>query len=425
MKRMWFALLVMMFLASYAVAQSIYVFPADGFRYQQEEGEIVLTRTNLEQYSDLITQLGTTTDAVRASFDASRIAMEVIMPDGGQIAISTSPADADSDAVEMADLDETQKEALRQRFSDSGLYQDCVFSKNASDWIRMTSSAMYGSMPVWQLRYVTLHSGGYLILNSTIIGREPAGADDDAIEGMISRIKLLTPITQAQNSASPVPTAEPTPEPERRENEAMLVITEPAEAAFTGSRVVIRGKTEPNSTVFVTSDTMHTSVRSNKNGAFSVPLTIEEAGSVTFRLRVNPKDKEETIREITLTRVLTEREQLAAFKATQAQISYDELLGNAAAYIGTKFIFRGKVMDFTDLDGNPCALVCVSNPQTGTWKDPIYAMLSVEDAVNTGDVLTFYLIGTGITLPAPGTYTASGLETEVPVADVFYFTENR
>ena len=179
MKRMWFALLVMMFLASYAVAQSIYVFPADGFRYQQEEGEIVLTRTNLEQYSDLITQLGTTTDAVRASFDASRIAMEVIMPDGGQIAISTSPADADSDAVEMADLDETQQEALRQRFSDSGLYQDCVFSKNASDWIRMTSSAMYGSMPVWQLRYVTLHSGGYLILNSTIIGREPAGADDD------------------------------------------------------------------------------------------------------------------------------------------------------------------------------------------------------------------------------------------------------
>ena len=52
-------------------------------------------------------------------------------------------------------------------------------------------------------------------------------------------------------------------------------------------------------------------------------------------------------------------------------------------------------------------------------------MLSVEDAVNTGDVLTVYLIGTGITLPAPGTYTASGLETEVPVADVFYFTENR
>ena len=188
---------------------------------------------------------------------------------------------------------------------------------------------------------------------------------------------------------------------------------------------MVRGITEPNATVFVTSDNMHSSVKANKNGAFSVPLTIEKAGSEVFRLRVNPKDKDETIVEITLTRVLTEREQLAAFKATQAQIRYEDLLLDPTAFIGKNFIFRGKVMDFTDLDGQPCALVCVSNPQTGIWKDPIYAILKVNDDVNTGDVLTFYLVGTGITLPASGEYLESGVETEVPVASAFFYTANR
>ena len=426
MKRVWIVLLAMLTVLSSAVAQSIYVFPNDGFRYQQTEGETVLTRTNLEANKELIAQLGTTVDAVRASYDASGIVMEAITDQGSQIAISVSPAtQEDMPAGEMTDLSGTEKDMLLSRFSESGLYQDCGYAESLPDWIRTVSSAMYGSMPVWQLRYTTLHLGSFLTLNSTIVGREPTAEDDRLLVEMVLKIKLLSPLPQTEASPTPEVTVTPSPQPVQSENAAKLTITEPEEKTFTGSRIMVRGITEPNATVFVTSDNMHSSVKANKNGAFSVPLTIEKAGSEVFRLRVNPKDKDETIVEITLTRVLTEREQLAAFKATQAQIRYEDLLLDPTAFIGKNFIFRGKVMDFTDLDGQPCALVCVSNPQTGIWKDPIYAILKVNDDVNTGDVLTFYLVGTGITLPASGEYLESGVETEVPVASAFFYTANR
>lgn len=417
-------LAVLTFVSSAAAQSSIYVFPNDGFRFQQKEGETVLTRTNLETNSELISQLGTTVEAVRASYDATGIVMEVITAEGRQIAFSVSPADLKDTADEMADLKETGKNALLQRFSESGLYQDCGFAEGLPDWIRMMSSAMYGSMPVWQLRYTTLHLGRFLTVNSTAVGREPTAEDDELLVDLISRMKLLAPLPQ-QDSPSPEVTATPSPQPVQNENAAKLIITEPEDMTFTGSRVLVRGLTEPNATVFAASDSMHTSVKANKNGAFSVPITLEKAGSEVFRLRVNPKDKEETIVEITLTRVLTEREQLAAFKATQTQARYEDLLADPSAYIGKNFIFRGKVMGFTDLDGQPCALVCVSNPQTGIWRDPIYAVLKVDDEVNIGDVLTFYLVVTGITLPAPGEYLESGMETEVPVASVFHYTANR
>ena len=42
-----------------------------------------------------------------------------------------------------------------------------------------------------------------------------------------------------------------------------------------------------------------------------------------------------------------------------------------------------------------------------------------------GDVLTFYLVGEAITLPADGAYTKSGAEQDVPVASAVYVTKNK
>ena len=90
-----------------------------------------------------------------------------------------------------------------------------------------------------------------------------------------------------------------------------------------------------------------------------------------------------------------------------------------------RFILRGKVMEFTDYDGQPCALVCVSNPATGVWEDALYVVLSTADEVEQGGVYTFYLIGEAITLPADGAYTRSGTEQEVPVATAVYVTKKQ
>lgn len=80
-------------------------------------------------------------------------------------------------------------------------------------------------------------------------------------------------------------------------------------------------------------------------------------------------------------------------------LSYDDLAQDPAKYAGKRFILRGKVMDFTDYDGRPCALICVTNPSTGVWQDAMYVVLSTSDEVQAGDVLTFYLVGEAITLP--------------------------
>lgn len=55
-----------------ALAQTAtYVFPYEGFRYTQREDETVLTQTNLGEHEALLKALGTSSEAVLASYVAS------------------------------------------------------------------------------------------------------------------------------------------------------------------------------------------------------------------------------------------------------------------------------------------------------------------------------------------------------------------
>lgn len=60
-----------------ALAQTAtYVFPYEGFRYTQREDETVLTQTNLSEHEELLKSLGTSSEAVLASYVASGLVME-------------------------------------------------------------------------------------------------------------------------------------------------------------------------------------------------------------------------------------------------------------------------------------------------------------------------------------------------------------
>ena len=85
---------LLMLTVSCALAQNTYVFPYEGIRYTQQDGETVLTQTNLGEHAALIESLGTTPDAILASYMASGIVMEVIPEGGGQIAVSFADAGA-------------------------------------------------------------------------------------------------------------------------------------------------------------------------------------------------------------------------------------------------------------------------------------------------------------------------------------------
>ena len=127
-----------------------YVFPQDGFRYTQTDGETVLTQTNLEANEAFVRSLGTTREAVLANYKASGIVMEIVPENGGQIAVSVS-RDAEL-GTDLESLGAEGRQALVERFAQSGLYDSVSELQGQMPCIRLTTSAMFASMPVYQLR---------------------------------------------------------------------------------------------------------------------------------------------------------------------------------------------------------------------------------------------------------------------------------
>ena len=515
MKYLAASLLAALLLAgvSAALAQgATYVFPYEGFRYTQKEGETVLTQTNLDEHAALLESLGTTKEAVLASYMASGIVMEVIPQEGGQIAVSVADAGDFAGVKGMDALGEEELAAFAAQFSDSGLYESCALTQTSPVCVRLTSSAMYASMPVYTLRYATLHLGRLYMITQTIVGRVPEQEDDARMEDVLAGMKLLSTVSDPTPAPTPVPTPtpEPTPVPTagvaeilaseglmeiegvpayttgaeitvsgrtdpsaavrvavgestlgrttaRKDGtfsvkvtlpeegdlvlavmtdqaeamlalhydmpQAKLVITEPQETVFTGETVTVRGETEPNATVYITGGGMNTNVKADKNGTFYLRITMAEEGEQTYSLRVKADGKRESTVSLTLARQYTQREGIARFRERMVPMTYDDLVKNPQKYAGKRFLLRGKVMAFTDYDGSPCALVCVNNVSVGVWQDPIWVVLTGEEGIDAGNVVSFYLTGEGLTLPADGEYTRSGSEVEAPVTRAAYVTD--
>ena len=198
-----------------ALAQTAtYVFPYEGFRYTQREDETVLTQTNLGEHEALLKSLGTSSEAVLASYVASVIVMEVIPDDGGQIAVSVTDAGKFADVQDMDKMTQEQRLAFLAQFEMSGLYETCAYVDTAPACVRLTSSAMYASMPVYSLRYATLHLGKLYMIEQTIVGREPDEADDARMEQLLSGMKLLSSLGQATPTPQATATMQPTATPE-------------------------------------------------------------------------------------------------------------------------------------------------------------------------------------------------------------------
>lgn len=489
--------------------EATYVFPYEGFRYTQKDNETVLTQTNLDEHTELIAALGTTREAILASYMASGIVMEVIPQGGGQIAVAVTDAGEFADVMRMEKISEEKLAAFEQQFAESGLYESCSLTQTNPVCVRLTSSAMYASMPVYTLRYATLHLGRLYMITQTIVGRVPDETDDARMAEVLSGMKLLSTASDPTPVPTPVPTPtpEPTPEPtpgvaeviaseglmevegvpaytkdasvlvtgktdpsvevtvavgektlgkatSKRDGsfsvrvtlpeegdlvlavmtdtaEAMLAthyempaarltITAPEETTFSGEHIMVRGETEPNATVYIEGKGMSTNVKANKNGDFSIRVFIDNEETQTYTLRVKANGLKESRAQITLTRVFTEREGIAKFRQKMGTVEYANLARDPEKYAGKQFMMRGRVEAFTDYDGRACALVCVDNVAVGEWKDPVWVVLGSEMQVGEGDIVTFYLIGEGLTLPADGAYTRDGVAVEAPVARAAY-----
>ncbi|MGN0772357.1 MAG: Ig-like domain-containing protein [Candidatus Ventricola sp.] len=275
--------------ASALAQEATYVFPYEGFRYTQREGETVLTQTNLHEYEELIASLGTTSEAILASYVASGIVMEVIPQDGGQIAVSVTDAGAFADVQRMSEITPEQLEAFRAQFEESGLYESVALTQTEPVCVRLTSSAMYASMPVYSLRYATLHLGRLYVIAQTIVGRAPEEADDARMADVLAGIKLLSAASDPTPAPTPVPTPTPEPTPVPSPGVAEVLASEGAMEvsgvpAYTNDpAITVSGVTDPSAEVRVAlEDKVLGKATAKKDGTFSIKVTLPQEGDLVL-----------------------------------------------------------------------------------------------------------------------------------------------
>lgn len=302
MKKLRFGLSLVLALALGAscalAAQSTYVFPYEGLRYTQQEGETVLTQTNLDEHEALIASLGTTADAILASYMAAGIVMEVIPQEGGQIAVSVADAGAFAEAGNMASLSDEQLAAFTAQYEDSGLYESVSLTDTDPVCVRMTSSAMYGSMPVYTVRYATLHLGRLCLLTQTVVGRAPEASDDAQLERVLSGIRFLSAASEPTPSPTPAPTATPEPTPVPTPGVAEVIAAEgemtvEGVPAFTQSAdLTITGNAGASEEVTVrVGDKTLGKTTAGKDGSFAIRVALPQEGDLTLAVMTDTAEQ--------------------------------------------------------------------------------------------------------------------------------------
>ena len=207
---------------------------------------------------------------------------------------------------------------------------------------------------------------------------------------------------------------------------ARLTITEPETDTFTGENVTIKGETEPEATVYIEGDGIKTNVKASRSGAYSARIAFPSIGTRTLTLTVKADGFTSASATVTLTREQTQKEWLSAFRMKMIELDYADCEKNPQKYADKRFVERGKVMEFADYNGSPCALVCTNNPGKGVWTEPIWVILDKDTEVKVEDILTFYLVGEGLSLPADSAYYKGGIVTgEAPVAHAEYVTADK
>lgn len=299
-----FLLAVLVLAAGAALAQNTtYVFPYEGLRYTQQEGETVLTQTNLEENAAMIEAMGTTPDAILASYIASGIMLEVIPEEGGQIAVSIADAGAYANVKAMDKLSEKELDAFAAQFEESGLYESVSLTQTSPVCVRLTSSAMYGSMPVYSLRYATLHMGRMYLFTQTIVGRAPEAADDALIERVLSGVKLLTDIPDPTPAPTAVPTPTPVPTPKPTPGVAEVIAAEGnmtvegVPAFTTEGELSISGTTDASAEVrVVVGETTLGKTTAKKDGSFALRVALREEGDLTLAVMTDTSEQMLSVR---------------------------------------------------------------------------------------------------------------------------------
>ena len=184
------------------------------------------------------------------------------------------------------------------QFADSGLYETVGLMETTPACVRMTASAMYGSMPVYTVRYATLYLGRLCVLTQTVVGRAPDANDDEQIETVLSGIRFLSSVSEPTPSPTPAPTATPEPTPAPTPGVAEVIASE-GEMTVEGvpaytqdADITITGTVGASEVVTVRAgEKTLGKTTARKDGIFSVKVTLSEEGDNTLAVMTDTAEQ--------------------------------------------------------------------------------------------------------------------------------------
>ena len=262
-----------------------YSFPEEGLRLYLPGGWQVLTSTNLTDKEQEIKSLGTTIEALAASFSDTGTLLEAFPPEGGQLRVQRKALPEGFSATDTYLMTDGQKEDFLLKMARSGGFAHGSWVQELPDFAIFRGSASMQSLTVATIAYATVRYGQVYTVSADIIGREPAESDEAALYTAAASMLFLgakqtpppdvTPAPQSTLHIEPTPTPAPAEVKVQRDETALTLDYVPS--VVRTAKLTVTGVTEPN-----------TPMRYYVNGDGYERFTADSEGRFTCLVRALP-----------------------------------------------------------------------------------------------------------------------------------------
>ncbi len=249
-----FLLLPCLFFAGPALGESTYSFDSEGIRLYIPEDWQALTLANLSGRETQIAALGTTQEALKASFLADGTLLEAFPPEGGQVFVKSKPLPEGTGTQDAYAMTAQQREAFLLAVARAGGFAHGAWSDVLPEFAVFRGSASLQALSVNTVTYATARYGQMYLVSMNVIGRDVSAADEAALLKAASSLLFLGARLTAAPETTPMPRAaldpNPTPTPVPAEirvarNDTYLEL-DYAPSTSSVSKLTLTGTTEPN-----------------------------------------------------------------------------------------------------------------------------------------------------------------------------------
>ncbi len=253
---LWLFLLLMCLLSvSTALGETAsYSFPEEGLRLYLPGDWQVLTLANLKDHDQEIKMLGTTSEALAASFQDNGTLLEAFPAEGGQIRVQIKALPDQFNAQDAYSMTAEQKEDFLLKMARSGGLLSGAWNEELPEFAVFRGNASMQSLSVQTIAYATVRYGKVYAVSADIIGREPTQADEAALNAAAASILFLgaqhtpapsvTPALKATLNIQPTPTPAPAEVKVQRDETALTLDYVPSVSKT--AKLTVTGVTDPN-----------------------------------------------------------------------------------------------------------------------------------------------------------------------------------